>query len=108
MKEKNLAQVKDPATALIYAVDDDLGNCESIALAMEESGMRTTYAQDPVAALAELAGSRYDLIFLDVNMPGMDGFELCKQIAQPGHPRKDARSSSSPASPRWRTGCNRA
>jgi len=80
LKEKSLAQVKDPAKALIYAVDDDLGNCESIALAMEESMMRTTYAQDPALALAELAAGRYDLIFLDVNMPGMDGFELCKQI----------------------------
>jgi PleD family two-component response regulator len=80
MKEKNLAEVKDPATALIYAVDDDLGNCESIALAMEESGMRTTYALEPKAALTALTDNRYDLIFLDVNLPGMDGFELCKQI----------------------------
>lgn len=80
MREKSLAQVKDPAKALIYAVDDDLGNCESIALAMEESGMRTAYAQEPAVSLTELAGARYDLIFLDVNLPGMDGFDLCKQI----------------------------
>ena len=82
MKEKNLAQLKDPAKALIYAVDDDYDNCESIRMAMETAMMRTSYSQEPGIALGELAGSRYDLIFLDVNLPGMDGFELCAHIRQ--------------------------
>ena len=84
MKEKNLAHVKDPAKAHIYAVDDDVDNCESLRMAMETTTMRTSYANDSATALAELNGTRCDLIFLDVNLPEMDGFELCKQIrAQP-------------------------
>ena len=82
LKEKNLAQLKDPAKALIYAVDDDHDNCESIRMAMETTMMRTSYSQDPGTALGELASNHYDLIFLDVNLPGMDGFELCSHIRE--------------------------
>jgi CheY-like chemotaxis protein len=86
MKEKHVAQAKDPAKAHIYAVDDDVDNCESIRMAMETTTMRTSYAHDPAIALAELANTPCDLILLDVNLPGMDGFELCKQIrTQPLH-----------------------
>ena len=35
---------------------------------------------DPVLALKVLAQNRFDLIFLDVDMPRIDGFELCKRI----------------------------
>jgi CheY-like chemotaxis protein len=82
MREDDLASMSDPATARIYVVDDDPANCESIKLAMETAAMRCTCALDPIEALAELTGQPFDLIFLDVNMPGMDGFELCTQLRQ--------------------------
>jgi CheY-like chemotaxis protein/myosin heavy subunit len=82
MKDRNLAQIQDPAKALIYIVDDDADNCEAIKLAMETAMLRTTCAQDPVLALAELESGCFDLIFLDVNLPGMNGFELCAHIRQ--------------------------
>ena len=82
LRERGFAAAKDPAKARIFAVDDDLENCDAIRMALETSAMRTACAQEPVEALAELASNRYDLIFLDVNLPGMDGFELCKRIRE--------------------------
>jgi CheY-like chemotaxis protein len=82
MKDGLFAQAQDPAKAVIYAVDDDRGNGDAIKMAMETASMHTDTAQDPAMALSELANSRYDLIFLDVALPGMDGFELCKHIRE--------------------------
>ncbi|HEX8296796.1 MAG TPA: response regulator, partial [Chthoniobacteraceae bacterium] len=82
MKERGLAQFKDPAKAHVYVVDDDEENCHCIQLALQQQMMRTSISQDPSLALMELAGGRYDLIMLDVSMPGMDGFALCKSIRE--------------------------
>ncbi len=80
LKVKDLQLVKDPASANIYAVDDDADNCDCIRMAMETAMMQTTSSQDPAKAICELAETPCDLIFLDVNLPGMDGFELCAEI----------------------------
>lgn len=82
VREKHVSQLTDPAQALIYAVDDDLLNCQAIVMGMERAGLRTTYCQEPAVALGELAGRKYDLVFLDVNMAEMNGFELCAHIRE--------------------------
>jgi CheY-like chemotaxis protein len=86
MKDRNVAQIKDPATAHIYIVDDDRDNCEAIKLAMEATMLQTTYALEPGEALAEIAVGHFDVIFVDVNLPGMSGFDLCAHIREiPGY-----------------------
>jgi len=86
MKDRNVSRIKDPATAHVYVVDDDRGNCEAIRRTMERTMLQTTYALEPGEALAEIAVSHFDVIFLDVNLPGMDGFDLCAHIREiPGY-----------------------
>ena len=80
VKAENIAQLKDPAMMIVYAVDDDPANCQSIAKAMETVTVQTSCAHEPAGAVAELAKAAVDLIFLDVNLPGMDGFALCAEI----------------------------
>lgn len=82
LKQPDYKAIKDPSSAMVYAVDDDFENCDAIRMALETVMLRAQTAQQPAVALAEIAGGRYDLIFLDVNLPQMDGFELCKHIRQ--------------------------
>ena len=86
MKDRNFAQIKDPSKATVYVVDDDPDNCDAIKMSMATTMLRANCAEEPSKALTELAASHFDLIFLDVNLPEMDGFELCSRIRQiPGY-----------------------
>jgi CheY-like chemotaxis protein len=76
------AQILDPVGALVYAVDDDPDNCECIAMALEKMNLRTKYSMKPDVALTALANTQCDLILLDVDLPGMNGFELSLRIRQ--------------------------
>jgi DNA-binding response OmpR family regulator len=79
-KEKGLDSSVKLSTAKIYAVDDDRAACEAITGAMQAVGLSVKTTVHPSAAVAELAGSRFDLVIIDVNLPELDGFELCTHI----------------------------
>jgi CheY-like chemotaxis protein len=64
----------------ILAVDDDPISRIAIAFALKKSFDQPNLAEDGEAALALAATQPFDVIFLDVQMPGMDGFELCSKI----------------------------
>jgi putative two-component system response regulator len=69
----------------VLAVDDDPGALSALADALGTLGFEVVQAADGATAL-ELARERQpDVILLDVQMPGMDGFEVCRQIkSDPG------------------------
>ena len=64
----------------ILIVDDNLKNLQLIAKVLKDEGYLISLAQDGKNALAQLQQLTPDLILLDVMMPEMDGYELCRQI----------------------------
>jgi sigma-B regulation protein RsbU (phosphoserine phosphatase) len=69
-------------SAFILVVDDNEANRESLSRRLQRRGHRTQVAVDGVEALARISKDRYDLVLLDVMMPGMSGIEVLQQIRQ--------------------------
>ena len=68
----------------ILLVDDDVRNSMLLKRYLEVEGFDVTYAPDGTAGWKMYCSSRPDLILLDVNMPGMDGFEVVQTLRQRG------------------------
>jgi pilus assembly protein CpaE len=64
----------------IFAVDDDDINLRLVATTLERAGYEVVTASDGIKALEQIDFVRPDLVLLDVMMPGMDGYELCKRL----------------------------
>jgi putative two-component system response regulator len=64
----------------ILIVDDDSGARVALETLLRREGFELRIAHDGTTALAECASFRPDLILLDIMMPGMSGFEVCRRI----------------------------
>ena len=64
----------------ILVVDDDPTNTKLLKFLLSDEGYEVTAVHSPQEALTTLSNNAYDLIILDIMMPGMDGLELCRRI----------------------------
>jgi len=67
----------------ILVVDDDPDILEAISMILESQGYKVVTARDGVEGLANLKAEKPDLLILDLLMPKMDGFAVCKELQDP-------------------------
>lgn len=66
----------------ILSVEDQKPNRLMLQAILERAGHRATLSADPDHALSHLLDDRFDLIILDVHMPGLSGFELAHMLRE--------------------------
>jgi CheY-like chemotaxis protein len=67
-------------------VDDETVSRKALSLGLQKGKVQVTSVENADAAITEAEGKMFDLIFLDVEMPGINGFALCARIRMlPNH-----------------------
>ncbi|MGD0351664.1 MAG: response regulator [Verrucomicrobiota bacterium] len=79
-ERSTLSEKQDLPPANILVVDDEAISRRAIVYSLEKAQLQSINVEDPNAALKLLSENPFDLVFLDVDMPGMTGFELCTKL----------------------------
>jgi len=64
----------------VLVVEDNLSQREMISSLLRESGIEVVAAQDGMEALEQIQRLNPDLVVLDIIMPRMNGYEVCRRI----------------------------
>lgn len=70
----------DYAPTRILIVDDEPSITEFVSYAMQKEGYQTEVASNGEEALEKIENAHFDLFILDIMLPGIDGYELCRRI----------------------------
>ena len=68
------------ANERILIVDDDTNICELLRLYLEKDGFQTDIVTDGIKAIEVFNSVNPDLVLLDIMLPGMDGWQICREI----------------------------
>ena len=69
-----------PTSGRILVVDDEPSVRESVGYALEQEGFQVTLAEDGEDAEGRLSNSEFDLLILDIMMPGKSGLDICREV----------------------------
>ena len=64
----------------ILVSDDDKNICELLRLYLEKDGYEVSVANDGTQAIAKFNAESPDMVLLDIMMPGLDGWQVCREI----------------------------
>lgn len=77
-------RMTNPPPRAVLIVDDDAHIRQVLSFAFAKAGMTASEAEDGEAALAAVAKAAPDLVVLDINMPRLDGLDVCRRLRAMG------------------------
>jgi PAS domain S-box-containing protein len=78
----SIAASEPPSMRRVLVVDDNHDGAASLAMLLQLSGHETFLAHDGQAAIDEAERLRPDVMLLDIGLPGMSGYEVCRNIRE--------------------------
>ena len=73
-----------PMPQKVLVIEDELDISQLVKLHLEDIGCQVTQAFDGIVGLTEAQAKPFDLIVLDLKLPGLDGLEVCKRLRAQG------------------------